>query len=117
VRGRTRSFLFGLPPNRRGGVAVTPSIFSGEITKAIAANGVAGAIKMTRIEELKRERAFAAHYLARLKAGLIETLDAEGDGPLIDRTRKTIARLTRRIAVLDALLKRVQATSTTPASS
>jgi uncharacterized coiled-coil protein SlyX len=79
--------------------------------------GVAGAIKMTRIDELKRERAFAAHYLARLKAGLIETLDAEGDGPLIDRTRETIARLTRRIAALDALLKRDQATSTTPAPS
>ena len=113
--GRTGSFLFGLPPNRRGGVAVTPSIFQAKITKAIAANGVAGA--MTRIDELKRERAFAAHYLARLKAGLIETLDAEGDGPLIDRTRKTIARLTRRIAVLDVLLKRDQATSTTPAPS
>ena len=75
----------------------------------------AGAIKMSRIDELKRERAFAADYLARLKAGLIETLDSEGDGPLIDRTRKTIARLTRRIAVLDALLRRNQATSATPA--
>jgi len=68
---------------------------------------------MARIDELERERAFAADYLARLKAGLIETLDADGDGPLIDRTRKMIARLTRRIAVLDALLKRNKATSLT----
>ena len=68
---------------------------------------------MARIDELERERAFAADYLARLKAGLIETLDADGDGPLIDRTRKKIARLTRRIAVLDALLKRNKATSLT----
>jgi len=66
---------------------------------------------MTRIDELKRERAFAADYLARLKAGLVETLDAEGDGLLIDRTRKTIARLTRRIGVLDTLLERDQTTS------
>ena len=73
------------------------------------------ATKMTRIDELKRERAFAADYLARLKAGLIETLDAEGDGPTIDRTRKTITRLTRRIAVLEALLKRDQPSSATPA--
>jgi len=70
-------------------------------------------MQMARIDELKRERAFAADYLARLNAGLIETLEAEGDGPLIDRTRKTIARLTRRIAVLDALLERNQ--TATPA--
>ena len=70
-------------------------------------------MQMARIDDLKRERAFAADYLARLNAGLIETLDAEGDGPLIDRTRKTIGRLTRRIAVLDALLKRDRSTSVT----
>ena len=94
-----------------------PLFFQAKIYLGHCSEWVAGAIKMTRIDELKRERAFAAHYLARLKAGLIETLDAEGDGPLIDRTRETIARLTRRIAALDALLKRDQATSTTPAPS
>jgi hypothetical protein len=64
---------------------------------------------MTRSEERQRERASAAEYLRRLKIGLIETLQAEGDGPVIDSTRKTMARLVRRIAVLDALLKRDQA--------
>jgi len=64
---------------------------------------------MTRTEERKRERAFAAEYLARLKIGLIETVAAEGDGPLAESARKTMARLTRRIAVLDALLAREQA--------
>lgn len=29
MRGHTGSFLVGLPPNRRGGVAVTPAAFSG----------------------------------------------------------------------------------------
>jgi hypothetical protein len=64
---------------------------------------------MTRTEERKRERAFAIEYLARLKIGLIETVAAEGDGPLADSVRKTMARLMRRIAVLDALLAREQA--------
>lgn len=41
--------------------------------------------------------------------GLIETLQAEGEGPLIDNVRKAMARLVRRIEVLDALLKREQA--------
>jgi hypothetical protein len=64
---------------------------------------------MTRTEERKRERAFATEYLARLKIGLIETVAAEGDGALAENVRKTMARLMRRIAVLDALLAREQA--------
>jgi len=64
---------------------------------------------MTRTEERKRERAFAAEYLARLQIGLIETVATEGDGPLAESARKTMARLMRRIAVLDALLAREQA--------
>jgi hypothetical protein len=64
---------------------------------------------MTRSEEHRRERASATEYLLRLKIGLIETLHAEGDGPVIDNARKTMARLMRRIAVLDALLKREEA--------
>jgi hypothetical protein len=64
---------------------------------------------MTRSEERQRERASATEYLRRLKIGLVETLQAEGDGPVIDSARKTMARLMRRIAVLDALLKRDQA--------
>ena len=69
---------------------------------------ISGGRSMTRSEERQRERASAIEYLGRLKIGLIETLQAEGDGPVIDSARKTMARLVRRIAVLDALLKRDQ---------
>jgi hypothetical protein len=69
---------------------------------------------MTRSEERQRERASAIEYLRRLKIGTIETLQAEGDGPVIDSARKTMARLVRRIAVLDALLKRDQARAGKP---
>jgi hypothetical protein len=64
---------------------------------------------MTRSEERRRARAAAAEHLYRLKAGLIETLQAEGEGPLIDNVRRAMARLARRIEVLDALLDREQA--------
>jgi hypothetical protein len=39
----------------------------------------------------------------------METLQAEGEGPLIDSVRRATARLARRIEVLDALLEREQA--------
>jgi hypothetical protein len=38
----------------------------------------------------------------------METLQAEGEGPLIDSVRRATARLARRIEVLDALLEREQ---------
>ena len=43
---------------------------------------------MTRSEGRQRERAFAAEYRLRLKIGLIETLPADGDGP-VNPARKT----------------------------
>ena len=64
---------------------------------------------MTRSEERRRARASALEHLGRLRIGLIETLQAEGEGPLIDSVRQTMARLARRIEVLDALLRREQA--------
>jgi hypothetical protein len=63
---------------------------------------------MTRSEERQQARASAVEHLWRLRIGLIETLQAEGEGPLIDNVRKAMARLVRRIEVLDALLKREQ---------
>jgi hypothetical protein len=63
---------------------------------------------MTRSEERQQAHASAVEHLWRLRIGLIETLQAEGEGPLIDNVRKAMARLVRRIEVLDALLKREQ---------
>src|SRR5262245_16057528 len=89
------------PPGLRSG---RESAYSDDAEHSCAGRGA-----MTRSEERQRARASALEHLWRLKIGLIETLQAEGEGPLIDSVRQTMARLARRIEVLDALLKREQA--------